>query len=352
MIFSSIGRNKELMGRCSDLIMAGEILAILATLTFVISNILFRKTEHDTSPIFINAFRTFIGVLAFILIAWISGVLPLIFQLSWQIWMWLILSFIFGQVLGDTSYFMAQKTLGTTKAMAVSMIYPIFAFILSIIFLDEIFQWMIVISFLFILTGVLIIAQSQIHQDQQYQQDQQNQQNQKPEQEDGEEDREEYGGELTDIKQKSKIIGAIVFALLASFGWAAGLVIIDYITNEIEAQLHIGAMSSVIGNVIRFPAAFFILSIMLYSTEKQPAKKVSKTSYLWLLAGSLIGTALGAYLYTEAARVAGATIMSLVASASPLFSVSLAYIINREKSTPRAILGVISIMIGVIIIFL
>ena len=335
------------MARCSDLSMPGEILAILATLTFVLSNILFRKTEHEASPIFINTFRTLLGVFSFILIAWVSGVLHLIFHLSWQIWLILILSFVFGQVIGDTSYFMAQKTLGTTKAMAISMIYPIFSFVLSIIFLDEIFQWVIVVSFLFILTGVLIIAQSQIQQNHQYLQNQQKEQNQLNLPQDEKIEDRGTGG-----VKKSRIVGAIAFALLASLGWAAGLVIIDYATNEIETQLHIGAMSSVIGNVIRFPAAFFILSIMLYSTEKRPAKKVSKTSYLWLLAGALIGTTLGAYLYTEAARVAGATIMSLIASASPLFSVPLAYIINREKITFKAILGITSIIIGVIIIFL
>ncbi|MHA1611279.1 MAG: DMT family transporter [Promethearchaeota archaeon] len=326
------------MARCYDLDMPGELIAILATLTFVLSNIIFRKTEHDTSPIFINTFRTLIGVLTFILIAWVSGVLYLIFQLSWQIWLWLILSFVFGQVLGDTSYFMAQKTLGTTKAMAISMIYPIIAFVLSIIFLDEIFRWIIVVSFLFIMAGVLIIAQSQIKEEKinfQYRQ----------------QEREEGKKEQEDI-HKSRTIGAVALALLASFGWAAGLVIIDYATKEIEAQLHIGAMSSVIGNVIRFPAAFFILSIMLYSTEKKPAKKLSKTSFLWLMAGALIGTALGAFLYTEAARVAGATVMSLIASASPLFSVPLTYLINHEKISASSIFGVISIMIGVIIIFL
>ncbi|GAH02007.1 unnamed protein product, partial [marine sediment metagenome] len=40
-----------------------------AVLTFVISNILFRKTEHEASPSFINFFRTGIGTVTFIILA-------------------------------------------------------------------------------------------------------------------------------------------------------------------------------------------------------------------------------------------------------------------------------------------
>jgi len=51
-------------------------------------------------------------------------------------------------------------------------------------------------------------------------------------------------------------------------------------------------------------------------------KKPSQT-WLVLLIASIIGTSIGAYLYTEAARTAEPIMMSLLASASPLFSLPL-----------------------------
>ena len=48
--------------------MAGELTAILAILTFVVSNVIFRKTEHEASPAYINFFRTGIGTLTFFII--------------------------------------------------------------------------------------------------------------------------------------------------------------------------------------------------------------------------------------------------------------------------------------------
>jgi len=66
--------------------------------------------------------------------------------------------------------------------------------------------------------------------------------------------------------------------------------------------------------------------------------------------GAIIGTSIGAYAYTEAARVAGATIMALIASASPLFSLPLTYFINKEKITKFGFVGVILTILGVIVI--
>ncbi|GAH57745.1 unnamed protein product, partial [marine sediment metagenome] len=61
--------------------MTGELFAIFAVLTFVISNILFRKTEHEASPSFINFFRTGIGTLTFIILALVFEVFFHIFLL-------------------------------------------------------------------------------------------------------------------------------------------------------------------------------------------------------------------------------------------------------------------------------
>ena len=78
-------------------------------------------------------------------------------------------------------------------------------------------------------------------------------------------------------------------------------------------------------------------------------KKPSQT-WLILLLASVIGTSLGAYLYTEATRTAGAIVMSLLASASPLFSLPLTYWVNKEKISIQSFLGIILTIIGIILI--
>ncbi|MHA1584368.1 MAG: EamA family transporter, partial [Promethearchaeota archaeon] len=120
--------------------MNGILYAFLANITFVSSNVIFRKSEKEASPLFINTVRTFVGTITFILIALFAGVFPVIFQLPISLWIWLILSFVFGQIIGDTSYFTAQKDLGATQAMAIALTFPAFTYILSLIFLNEEFK--------------------------------------------------------------------------------------------------------------------------------------------------------------------------------------------------------------------
>ena len=307
--------------------MAGEWIAIIAVLTFVISNVLFRKVEGEASPTFINFVRTLIGTITFLILSLIFNVFFQIFSLPLGLWIILFISFIFGQVIGDTAYFHAQKELGTTNALAISMIFPVITFILSIIFLNDPFDVRVVISLLLIGTGIYLIGKSK------------------------------------DVNKKvisQKIVTpnvrlkAIACAVVAAFGWAVGLIIIDFATNEINDILLSEGLSSVIGNVIRFPFALIILfSMVLRENYVSPpsanSKKTGKT-WIFLVIGALIGTSLGAYVYTEAARVAGATIMALIASASPLFSLPLTFLINGERITKFGFVGVILTILGVIVV--
>ena len=318
--------------------MTGEIIAIFAVLTFVVSNVLFRKTENDASPAFINFFRTAIGTLTFIVIAIVLGIFTYIFLLPWSLWIITFLSFLFGQVIGDTAYFKAQKELGTTTALAVSMTFPLFTVILSIIFLNRAFEYKMILSIVLIGAGIIVIGKSKIIAE---------------------------NKNLLDLDiHPQKVISytsfkPIVYALIASLGWAIGLVIIDYVTNQIDQILITEGISSIISNVIRFPFALLILLIMVLrenrvsdSNKKIYSFRKPYQTWLVLLIASIIGTSLGAYLYTEAARTAGAVVMSLLASASPLFSLPLTYWLNKERITKYGFLGVVSTILGVIVVII
>jgi len=327
--------------------MIGELIAIFAVMTFVISNVLFRKTEHEASPIFINFFRTAIGTITFFIFAFLLNIFDKIFLLPFGLWIILFISFLFGQVFGDTAYFNAQKDLGTTLALGVSMTFPLFTFILSILFLNQEFEISLLFSLLFISAGVIIIGKSKsklnVFRDPDFKRSE-------PLTKKGLKERLEFSS-----------LRALIFGLIASLSWAIGLIIIEFATLQIDKILSIQeGLSSVLGNVIRFPFAAALLTIMLgkenYSikNKKTNASLWRKSAATWgyLIVAALIGTSLGAYVYTEAARVAGSTVMSLIASASPLFSLPLTYFINKEKITKIGFFGVILTIIGVILILI
>ncbi len=326
--------------------MIGELIAIFAVLTFVLSNVIFRKTEHEASPIFINFFRTTIGTFTFIIFAILLNVFDKIFLLPFELWIILFISFLFGQVFGDTAYFNAQKDLGATLAMGVSMTFPVFTFILSLVFLNKAFDVSLLFSLIFISLGVIIIGKS------------------KSNVKSSNHMLSDAGDKLETRNWRKRLhfksFRALSFGLIASLGWAIALIIIEFATNEIDTLLVLQpGLSSVLGNVIRFPFAAAILTLMVgkenYSNKKRTNKssfKKSPMTWLYLVIAALIGTSLGAYVYTEAARVAGSTVMSLIASASPLFSLPLTYLINKETINKIGFLGVILTIIGVIIILI
>jgi drug/metabolite transporter (DMT)-like permease len=326
--------------------MIGELIAIFAVLTFVVSNVLFRKTEDEASPIFINFFRTAIGTFTFLIFAFFLNILYKIFLLPFELWIILFVSFLFGQVFGDTAYFNAQKDMGTTLALGVSMTFPLFTFILSMIFLNKKFDISLLFSLISISIGVIIIGKSKanmnITKDPSFKPFKHANQNK------------------LKIKLHLRSFRTLIFGLIASLSWAIGLIIIEYATLQIDVLLSLQeGLSSILGNVIRFPFAAAILTIMVghenYSMKKKTERSLFKKSaatWVYLIIAALIGTSLGAYVYTEAARVAGSTVMSLIASASPLFSLPLTYIINKEKITKIGFIGVILTIIGVIIILI
>ncbi|MHA1987665.1 MAG: DMT family transporter [Promethearchaeota archaeon] len=324
--------------------MLGEFISILAVLTFVGSNVIFRQTEHEVSPSFINFFRTLIGTLTFIIIILLVNQFNIIFIIPWDIWLLLILSFVFGQVIGDTAYFTAQRELGATIALAISMTFPIFTFILSLLFLTRPFTLNLVFSLVLIGSGITIIGKSKLNSD--------NSKNVRESPSIG-----DIKSKLNEIPRKD-IFRAIGFCITASLGWAFGAVIIEFATFKIDQIVHIEELSSVIGNTIRFPFATIILGSMvlrenhLKKNSSSPTNKTSLRTWLLLITGSILGTSLGAYLYTEAIHVAGANIMALIASASPLFALPLSYVINKERISRFGFIGVILTIVGVVVILI
>ena len=325
--------------------MLGELIAILAVLTFVGSNVIFRKTEREVSPVFINFFRTGIGTLTFILVILFLNQLNLIFIIPLELWFLLILSFIFGQVIGDTAYFTAQKQLGTTLTLAISMTFPLFTFILSLIFLKSPFKLNLILSLILIGFGITIIGNSKINSENSKQQKNLTLNS-------------STKNRFQDIFRKD-VIKAIGFCFIASLGWAVGAVILEFAIAQIDQIIHIEELSSIVGNVIRFPFALLILGSMVLrenylikNNEILHNKKKSLRTWILLIVASIIGTSFGAYLYTESVHIAGANIVSLIALASPLFALPLTYLVNKEKISKFGFIGVMLTIVGVVVILI
>lgn len=320
--------------------MDGRIYAVLAVVCFATSNSMIRKVEKIASPLQINAVRTTIGAITFVIAIAIMGFFLEIFTFSYKIWLLLIASIICAQVLGDTFYFQAQKTLGTTKALAVSMTFPLFTFLFSVVILHSEIHYIFFISAFLIIIGVLLIARSQEQSLKKLDQKEMN-----------EESQVEVADEKKDSVRKISWL-AILAGLLAAISWAIGVVLIDWVLNDIADLLNTETASSLVGNAARFPIAALLLILMARRKPYVQVNKWSKKSWGWLLVASIIGTSFGAFFYAEGARAAGANLMSLIAAASPLFALPVTWFLNKERVNLLGLLGVIMTITGVVLVLI
>jgi drug/metabolite transporter (DMT)-like permease len=306
----------------------GEIIAITAAITFPLSNVLFKKVDEYVTPAEINAIRTTIGAITFLGIIIFLQSWKLLTEVNLEIVVLLLLSIIFGQIIGDTAYFKSQKSLGTIIALTISSTFPFFTFIIAIMIGREI-PPIFHISGLTIGLGIFLISKSKLPENKEI------------------------------MQFDSQNLNGIIMGLLASLTWAIAIVLTDISFNSLHDNLSDASQGLFIGNAIRFPFASIILLVLAYKLSNNQ-NRVSKGTYpYWIqnrnvtviiLAASILGTSLGVLLYSEAVRQAGAPLTSLILTASPLFSIPIAWIINREKVNILELMGMFFTAIGLILI--
>ena len=152
-------------------------------------------------------------------------------------------------------------------------------------------------------------------------------------------------------KPKKYLLLAVGVALFAAISWSVGIVLTDKAITDVAAFLGNDQYSSLLGNVVRFPIAASILSVMSIGDKKTKVKTWGWKTWLFLLLGAIIGTSIGAYLYTEAVFRVNAAFVSIIGSSSPFLAIPISWIFNREKITIISLLGVLLTVGGVIMIF-
>lgn len=308
--------------------MYGEIAAIMVILSFALSFVLARRIEKEATPIFQSTIRASVGFITFFIISLSFGIVPNLVQLPLIIIVMLSMSILFTVILGDTAYLMSQKTLGPAKALAIGNTTPFFTILFATTFLNRPFSIQMIFSGILIGIGVLIITKR------------------------GENNIKESIEPESIQKHKKIQIKGTLWAFFAAISWAIGLALSDYSLTQANEILGLGILSTMLAMMVRFLFASVLLNtISLVESRKKPIPKGRKT-WLILILSSILSYSIGSIFFGEAVRTVGASIMSLLSAAMPLFTIPFSYLINRESITKQGFLGVILTIIGVVIILI
>jgi drug/metabolite transporter (DMT)-like permease len=325
--------------------MYGEIMAILTVLSFALSFVLARRIDKHFTPIFQNSIRSLVGLITFFTITLAFGILIRLSLLPIILIFMLMLSILFNVVLGDTAYLHSQKILGPAKALAIANTTPFFTFIFAAAFLSRPITIQMILSGILIGIGVVIITKSvdinEIIADSENLTTQHN----------------PVGNQFNEVKSKRAIRATrgFLWALFASISWAIGFALSDYSFNQVNKVLGLGILSTMLAMVVRFLFASVLLSSIAYIEGRYKSfEPLARSRSTWgvLILSAILSYSLGSIFFGEAVHLIGASFMSLISTALPLFTIPFSYIINKEKLTKTGFLGVIITIVGVFLILL
>ena len=317
--------------------MYGEIMAILTNVSFAISFVLARRIQNEATPIFQNAIRSIVGFITFFIICLSLGIFLNIFSLSMLLVLTLMMSILFTVILGDTTYLHSQKILGPAKALAITTTTPFFTILFATIFLKRLLTIQMIFSAILIGIGVIIMTKEEIS-------------NKSGKNDDSFQTRKYDNQTNLNRIHFSKSIKGMLLALFTAIFWALGIALTDYSINQVDQVLNLGFLSTIIAMMVRFLFASVSLSILaLIESTRTPLPKKRKTWSI-LIISAILSYSIGSIFFGEAVHTAGATVMSLISTALPLFTIPFSYVINKETISKTSFIGIIITLFGVIII--
>ncbi len=130
----------------------------------------------------------------------------------------------------------------------------------------------------------------------------------------------------------------IIFAFIAALGWG---------TDSVLARQGLRALPPALATAISLSASLIVclIAIMIIGPANFPP-----AGYAWFGMIGLINFLLGRQFNFRATKRLGAARTASLLATSPLVSIALTVLINKEQITPQILLGVLLSVTGVILV--
>ncbi|MBD1582762.1 DMT family transporter [Pseudoalteromonas sp. S16_S37] len=291
----------------------GEIAALAAALVWASSTLLYKRFSHSLSPLELNVNK---GLLA-------AGMMlfAIIVTQDWQApsyihsWYWLIASGVIGIAIGDSAYFAALRNIGPARTLIIESFAPAIAGILNIVMLGSYLSWQAWFGIFITIVGVLIAL--------------------KPKQ------------ILPDL-ERSIYVKGILFALLAAFCQAAGMVMSKGAMNTEQN-------SSLWAALIRLLSGTFSVAVLVFFVKEHSLVKAVSIHKIdgkgWLLAAIFFGTFIGLWLQLLSVKHTDPAIAQTIFATAPLMVMTIGFI-KKEPVTANMLLGGLLALVGVGVLLL
>jgi len=294
--------------------------AVLTSGLWTVGSLFFTAAGRRIGSLSVNAYRTVIAV-GFLLVTHLV-LLGTIFPLaSSPQWFWMGASGVVGLGIGDSGLFAAYVMIGPRRSLLMMALSPIFASLGAYLMLGETIPAIAVLGIALTLGGVVLVIL----------------------------EGEEHSGEIH-VSKKLKRYG-VFFGLIAAIGQGVGLVLAKK-GIELNPAVTLNPLSATLMRML--PAACSLWLFMLCAGRLPQLRSAfkNKEGMRQTAAAAFLGPFLGVTLSMVAVTYAETGVAQTLLSLMPIMIIPVVWILYRQKTSWRGILGAAIAVIGVSILFI
>lgn len=301
----------------------GESAAVIVAVLWTANSILFTAAGKRIGAIGVNAFRIVLAVLL-LGITHIIILGTLIPAANSSQWLWMGVSGIVGLGIGDFALFAAFVKIGPRRSLLLMALAPVCSVIAGYLMLNESLGFWSILGITITLLGIVIVVFEKKEEDKV---------------------RTYMGGQ--------KLWG-IILGIIGAVGQGVGLVFSKYgMINAADDPSR--PLDSLSATLIRMAigAVFVWICVIAAGKFSEIRKSFSDTRALKLTSGgAFVGPFLGVWFSMIAVTYAQVGVAMTLMALTPVFIIPVVWILYKEKTNPKGILGAVIAVVGVSIIFL
>ena len=302
-----------------DSAVVGESAALVTSLLWTMSSIFFTSASKRIGWLSVNAYRTLmaIGLLAVTHLIFLGTLVPLATNGQW---FWMGLSGIVGLGIGDSALFAAYVIIGPRRSLLLMALAPIFAALFAYLLLGETIPQLADLGIVVTLIGVVVVILES----------------------------EERSGEAR-ISRGQRTMG-VVFGVVAALGQGAGLALSKK-GIDLNPAVVLNPISATLMRLLLGALFIWILALMSGRLYRVFAAVNAVDGMKNTAVASILGPYLGITFSMVAVTFTETGVAQTLLSLMPVMIIPVVWVLYRQRTSWRGILGAVVAVVGVAIIF-
>ena len=299
----------------------GETAAIMTSVMWTMSSIFFAAAGKKIGSIAVNSIRIVIAIplLCVVLFATTRTIFPVASQAQW---FYMSLSGVIGLALGDFAYFAALVMLGPRRGVLVMAMAPIFTAFSAYFIMGELLNALAILGVSLTLSGVFVAIMER-----------------------------EGASDDQPLTKKQKTLG-IALGIGGAVGQGVGYALSRYGMVGIDPSHPLDPLPATLIRVLVATATIWFI-VAVWGKLPDVAKGTKDRRALQLtFGGAFVGPFMGVWLSMIAAANTVAGIAATLMSLMPIMVIPVVWVLYKQKTSWRGIVGACVAVIGVAILFM